>query len=111
MDDAGARSVVLVERGTVSRIGRRARDDHRHEPGEIIVVRTVTNHLIRWASPAVVVADAPERIVYYRPARTTNKVTAGARVTTSRRDRELALRDELLRGAWQLVDHTTAGTG
>ena len=76
-----------------------------HRPGDVIVVRTVTDGRIRWASPAIAVEDSDEWIAYYLPNAARNKVTAGTRVTSSLRDRELALRAELLAGEWSLVDH------
>lgn len=79
-----------------------------HEPGRVIAVRTVTDHQVRWAAPAVVISDDAAGPVYFRPGGTTNKVTEGTRVTTSRRDRELALRAELVAHRFTVVDHTTA---
>jgi predicted RNA-binding protein associated with RNAse of E/G family len=82
----------------------------RHEPhvrGAAIVARTVTFGQVRWASPTINVADTDTRGVYFHPAGVTNKVTRGTRITTSRRDRELALRRELRDRHFDVVDHAS----
>jgi hypothetical protein len=77
----------------------------RHAPGASIVVRTVTNARIRWASPAIAVTDTPDRIAYLMRGRRRVVVTQGALIgtTLTRREREVLLRQELLDGSWKVV--------
>ena len=82
-----------------------------HGRGQEIVVRTVTFGKIRFAAPAISYSDDEGGVAYFRPAGTTNKVTAGALVRSSRRDRELALRTELRRRDFELADHRTRRAG
>ena len=73
--------------------------------GTPIVVRTVTKGKIRWASCAFTIIDTPTQIAFYCPKeRNCCKVSKGTRII-GRRDREIALREELLTGKWDLVDH------
>jgi hypothetical protein len=83
----------------------------QHAVGDVIVIRTVTAGRIRWAGPSILVGETPKDVVYYRPPGTMTKITGGARDNPSRRDRELALRSELLQGEWKLFDHRAAGDG
>lgn len=76
-----------------------------HNPGQLVVVRTVTSGQIRWASAAVVVRDDADWIAFYATNTSTNKVTSAAAMRgVSRRERELGLRKELLHHHFQLVD-------
>jgi Protein of unknown function (DUF402) len=102
-----ARTTDVRRDGQEHRIG--GSNERRHAAGDAVVARTVTNGKIRWAAAAIVVSDTDETTIYYRPPGTKNKVTRGAR-TSGRYERELALRSELLRGDWDLVDHQTSGT-
>jgi uncharacterized protein DUF402 len=86
-------------------------DRQKFASGDAVVIRTITGGKIRWAAPAIVVSDSDEEIAYYRPPGTTVKITGGAHVASSRRDRELALRSELIAGSWELLDHKPAGSG
>jgi hypothetical protein len=73
--------------------------------GDKIVVRTVTGGKIRYATCAYAVSDNGDQIAFFLPpSRAYSKVTKGTRVSP-RRDRELALRKELLKGHWELIDN------
>jgi predicted RNA-binding protein associated with RNAse of E/G family len=83
-----------------------------HQPAQTIVARTITFGQVRWAGPGIAVSDRGDVAVYFRPKGTTNKVTVGTLTPTGRRDRELALRAELLARHFIVVDKTTGpGTG
>jgi hypothetical protein len=69
----------------------------------------VTSGRVRWAAAAVCVRDDRSFIAFFQSNRTTNKVTAAAAARwPSRREREVALRAELLRGEFELVDRVPA---
>ena len=86
-----------------------ASHDVAHAAGSVVVVRTVTAGRIRWASAAIAVRDNDEFLAFYQSNRGANKVTAGAAARwPDRRARELALRAELLRGEFELVDKVPA---
>lgn len=82
-----------------------------HVRGDRLAIRTVTNGRIRWAAPAISVMDTTDRIAYFRRGPMRVMVTRGAAMgaTTSRRERELMLRKELLDGTWDLVEKQPVG--
>jgi hypothetical protein len=68
-------------------------------------VRTVTGGRVRWAAAAVCVADDDEQLAFFQSNLVPNKVTAAAAARwPDRRARELALREELQRREFPLVD-------
>ncbi len=76
-----------------------------HSYGSQIVIRTVTSGKVRYATCAYSVSDTDDQIAFFIPEdRSFSKVTRGTRVSP-RRDRELALREELLTGQWELIDN------
>lgn len=76
-----------------------------HVHGDHIVVRTVTGGKIRYATCAYAVSDRDDQIAFFLPQnRAYSKVTKGTQVTP-RKDRELALRKELLEGQWELINN------
>ena len=77
----------------------------RHAVGAPVVVRTVTGGRVRWAAAAVCVADDDEQLAFFQSNLVPNKVTAAAAARwPDRRARELALREELQRREFPLVD-------
>jgi hypothetical protein len=78
--------------------------------GQSIVTRTVVQGRVRFAEPAIAVADEPDQLAFYRAAGTPMKVPASATIPRSDPTRDAASRAEYESGVWDHHDAEWSAT-